>query len=222
MLSSKIQDERFKDTIKKNSCRLRQKSSLQISGFMKPQTKDRSKSKKEKENKELSDKNKTKTIERNKTPKSKIILNFIKSRRGDQQKEENEEIKQHITVKKKLDEDYSKSIKQRLLIRLKEQKMEKLNKFVKNENNNEISYTVTQKMVPTEINSQKKTFGSTDIKNIIYRNRKSYKNISITINKEENNEYKSNNINNNVNNTITNKNNFKNNTNIKYKKLCQK
>ena len=213
MLSSKyIQDERFKDTIKKNSCRLRQKSSLQIGVFIKPQKKENSKSKEEKENKELLDKNKT--IERNKTPKIKNILNFIKSRKDIQQNYETLEGKQQITVKKKVNEEYSKSIKQRLLIKLKEQRFEKLNKFVKSENNDEINYTTAEKAVSTEIiNSQKKTMGSADIKNVIYRNRKSFKNISITINKEENNGSKSNNINNIINNTMNiSKNLNKNNT----------
>ena len=41
MFSTKyFSDEKFKDTIKKNSCRLRQKSSVQIGGFLLNQSKD--------------------------------------------------------------------------------------------------------------------------------------------------------------------------------------
>ena len=41
MYSTKFfKDEKFKDTIKKNSCRLRQKSSVQIGGFVIGQTKE--------------------------------------------------------------------------------------------------------------------------------------------------------------------------------------
>ena len=76
-------DEKFKDTIKKNSCRLRQKSSVQVSCFIINKAKEPVQLQNEKENKEYLNKNKT--IERNKTHKNKI-LNFIKSKNNKKMK----------------------------------------------------------------------------------------------------------------------------------------
>ena len=104
MFSTKyFRDEKFKDTIKKNSCRLRQKSSVQIGGFLISQIKDQSPSYNQNENKEYI--NKTKTIDRNKTPKNKL-LNFLRAKNisNNQQKEATIEDKQ-ITVKKKDSEE---------------------------------------------------------------------------------------------------------------------
>ena len=205
MFSTKyFRDEKFKDTIKKNSCRLRQKSSVQIGGFLISQTKDQSPSYIQKENKEYINK----TIERNKTPKNKL-LNFMKSKniKTNQQKGANREDRQ-ITVKKKISEECSTSIKQRILMKLKEQRIEKLNKIVKNEDNNEINHANRNNVIPKDIVVNRKKFvGSTDIKNIIYRNRKENRKISNTINKEEINE-SINNFNNNDGNSINFNNNY--------------
>ena len=205
MFSTKyFRDEKFKDTIKKNSCRLRQKSSVQIGGFLISQTKDQSPSYIQKENKEYINK----TIERNKTPKNKL-LNFMKSKniKNNQQKGANREDRQ-ITVKKKISEECSTSIKQRILMKLKEQRIEKLNKIVKNEDNNEINHANRNNVIPKDIVVNRKKFvGSTDIKNIIYRNRKENRKISNTINKEEINE-SINNFNNNDGNSINFNNNY--------------
>ena len=134
-------DEKFKDTIKKNSCRLRQKSSVQVSCFIINKAKEPVQLQNEKENKEYLNKNKT--IERNKTNKNKI-LNFIKSKNN-----KKNEIKEETTIedneklfKKKISEENISSIKQRIISKLKEQKIENLDKVVKNENeniNNEIN-----------------------------------------------------------------------------------
>ena len=207
MFSTKyFRDEKFKDTIKKNSCRLRQKSSVQIGGFLISQIKDQSPSYNQNENKEYI--NKTKTIDRNKTPKNKL-LNFLRAKNisNNQQKEATIEDKQ-ITVKKKVSEECSTSIKQRILMRLKEQRFEKINKFVNNEGDNETIHSTKNKAIPKDILVNRKKFvGSTDVKNIIYRNRKENKTISNTINKEVINQ-SLNNINNNEANSINYNNNY--------------
>ena len=74
MYSSKyFRDEKFKDTIKKNSCRLKQKSSLQINVHIKNQSKEQSNFdfKNENENKEYL--NKIKTIERKTSTRNKKL-----------------------------------------------------------------------------------------------------------------------------------------------------
>ena len=92
-------DEKFKDTIKKNSCRLRQKNSVQINGFIINQEKEQHPTQIQNDNKEYV--NKTKTIERNKTPKNKLI-NYIKSKYNKNDTQKNEEIEEkQIIVKKK-------------------------------------------------------------------------------------------------------------------------
>ena len=204
-------DEKFKDTIKKNSCRLRQKSSVQIGVYMIGQPKEQPLIQNRNENKE--NLNKNKTLERNKTPKNKL-LNFIKTKnyKKIQPKDSNIEEKQ-ILVKKKINEECKSSIKQRILSKLKEERNEKLNNIVKNENNNELSRTIATKAVPKDILVNRKKFvGSADIKNIIYRNRKENKTLSCTINKEENMEKNENNKNINNNNDSNNININKSNT----------
>ena len=166
-------DEKFKDTIKKNSCRLRQKSSVQVSCFIINKTKEQTQLQSEKENKEYL--NKHKTIERNKTYKNKI-LNFIKLKNN-----KKNEIKEETTIegidkiyKKKISENIS-SIKQRIISKLKEQKIENLEKAVKNENiNNEINKENKKNENGTDIlvNRKKEFFGEGNIRNVIYRNRK--------------------------------------------------
>ena len=214
MLSTKyFRDEKFKDTIKKNSCRLRQKSSVQIGGFTKSQMEEPIQSQNKNENKEFL---KNKTIERNKTPKNKLLY-FIKNKnfRSNQQKDEMIEDDKQITVKKKASEEYTSTIKQRILSKLKEERNEKLNKMAQNEKNNEINLTISNKDISKDILVNRKKFvGSADIKNIIYRNRKDNKIVCNTINKGENNEKNKNNnydlvhsMNNNNNDNINNDNN---------------
>ena len=210
MYSTKyFKDEKFKDTIKKNSCRLRQKSSVQIGGFVIGQTKEPTQSQSKNENKDIIDVNKT--IERNKTPKNKL-LNYIKSKNNkiNNQKDEDLEDKQ-IIVKKKASEECNTSIKQRILLKLKEQRFERQNKVVKIENKNDINRTITNNNIPKDIIvNRKKLVGSADIKNIVYRNRKEKRKISNTISKEENDE---NNIKNNIINSMNlNLNNYNNNS----------
>ena len=215
MYSTKFfKDEKFKDTIKKNSCRLRQKSSVQIGGFVIGQTKEPTQSQNQNENKDIIDINKT--IERNKTPKNKL-LNYIKSKNNkiNNQKDEDLEDKQ-IIVKKKASEECTTSIKQRILLKLKEQRFERQNKVVKIENKNDINRTITNNNIPKDIIvNRKKIVGSADIKNIVYRNRKEKRKISNTINKEENDEK---NIKNNIFNSMNlNLNNYNNNNRIERK-----
>ena len=182
-------DEKFKDTIKKNSCRLRQKSSVQI-GILKEQAPTHTpiQNEKEKENKEFLCKNKT--IERNRTPNNKL-LNFTKSiyskKNNKNDNESNKEEKQ-ILVKKKISEECTSSIKQRILTKLKEKRNENINKIVKNENKNDNNDIIQNKTIPRDILVNRKKYNaSTDIDNIIYRNKKCIekRNIPTTINNDE-------------------------------------
>ena len=228
-----FRDEKFKDTIKKNSCRLRQKSSGQIGNFLLTQANEPSQYPKSKENKEYINKNKT--LERNKTPKNKL-LNLIKANKN--QKIEDKQ----IMVNKKLGEESSPSIKQRILSKLKEQRSEKMNNVVKNEKNIEVNGTeVNYSHTINDINEikdisvkRKKIVGSSDIKYVIYRNIKEGKNSSNTINKKE--KVESNNVgnknvynsmNDNINETkgifsLKNFNSKKNNTNVYMDKTFKK
>ena len=204
MLSTKyFRDEKFKDTIKKNSCRLRQKSSVQIGGFTKSQMEEPIQSQNKNENKEFL---KNKTIERNKTPKNKLLY-FIKNKnlRSNQQKDEIIEEDRQITVKKKASEEYSSTIKQRILSKIKEERNEKFNKMLQNAKNNQVNLTITNKDISKDIFVNRKKFvGSADIKNIIYRNRKENQNVCNTINKEDNNNDKNKNNNNGMVNSMNN------------------
>ena len=193
MYSSKyFRDEKFKDTIKKNSCRLRQKSSLQINVHIKNQSKEQSNFdyKNENENKEYL--NKIKTIERKTSPRNKKLLNFIKSKKLKQNEIKREENKQiNDNNKKKQNEENNSSIKKRILTKIKEHKIDKLNNIVKNEyneTNNNINHTIRRKGYNDIFFNRKKMISSVDIKNIIYINKKDNKIISNTINKEEKND----------------------------------
>ena len=103
-----------------------------------------------------------------------------------------------IIVKKKIGEERTSSIKNRILYKLKEQKSEKINYIDKNENDIEKNYTNRYDPKPKDIVVNRKKFvASTGIKNIIYRNKinNNNKNLYNTSKKEENAE----NINNIVN-----------------------
>ena len=196
-------DEKFKDTIKKNSCRLRQKSSVQVSCFIINKAKEPVQLQNEKENKEYLNKNKT--IERNKTHKNKI-LNFIKSKNN-----KKNEIKEETTIedneklfKKKISEENISSIKQRIISKLKELKIENLDKVVKNENeniNNEINKENKKNEIGTStdilVNRKKEFYGEGNIRNVVYRNRKP--NINNINNLGDKNEYCHNNATNTMN-----------------------
>ena len=180
-------DEKFKDTIKKNSCRLRQKSSIQINVLKNAEPKEQHNNN---ENKEYF--NKMKTIEKIKTPKNRKLLNFIKSKKYKELEGKKKEEDNQTNLKKKQNEQNSISIKKWLLKKLKEQRTDKLNKIVNNEideTNNEINSTIKTKEIPEDaLYNKKKLIGLNDIKNIIYRNNKNCKNVSCSIKKEENKE----------------------------------
>ena len=209
MFSTKyFRDEKFKDTIKKNSCRLRQKSSVQIGGFLLNQSKEpkeqpHPKYQIQEDNKDFFTRNRT--IERNKTPNNKL-LNFIRSKNFQNNciKESVIEDKQ-IIVKKKVSEECTSSIKNRILSKLKEQRNDKINNIDKYENNIE-NQTIRNEAKPKDIIVNRKKF-SAGIKNIIYRNKIYNKNLSNTIKKEENTE--------NINNIVNSMNLVKNNNNEK-------
>ena len=181
MYSSKyLRDEKFKDTIKKNSCRLRQKSSVQIGNFL---TKETTPIQNLNDNKDFINKNKT--LERNRTPQNQL-LNFIKTKKF--QKNDNIMEDRQIIVKKKVCEECTSTIKQRIIYKLKEQRNEKMYNVVNSEENEKLNHnqTIVDKGGVKDILVNRKKFvGFSDIKNIIYRNKKDGKNISNTINKEE-------------------------------------
>ena len=122
-------DEKFKDTIKKNSYRLRQKSSYLVGNFPINKNKELIQSenriKNENENEGIEYIHKNKTNDRYRTPTNKII-NFSKSIYNTKYQGNDQEEKQ-ITVRKKISEECSSSIKQRILSKLKEKRIEKLN-----------------------------------------------------------------------------------------------
>lgn len=187
-------DEKFKDTIKKNSYRLRQKSSYLIGNFAINKNKELIQSENrikngnvnEIENIEYIHKNKT--TDRYRTPKNKII-NFSKSIYNTKYQGNEQEEKQ-ITVRKKISEECSSSIKQRILSKLKEKRNEKINNnALKSEKKNEANHSNSSQIIPKDILvNKKKITNSTDFENIFNRNKKNVesKNSTNAINNDEN------------------------------------
>ena len=185
-------DEKFKDTIKKNSYRLRQKSSYLVANFPVNKNKELVQSenriKKENENEGIEYIHKNKTNDRYRTPKNKII-NFSKSIYNTKYQGNDQEEKQ-ITVRKKISEECSSSIKQRILSKLKEKRNEKINNnALKIEKKNETNHSNSSQIIPKDILvNKKKIASSTDIENIFNRNKKNIenKNFTNTIKNDEN------------------------------------
>ena len=177
-------DEKFKDTIKKNSYRLRQKSSYLVGNFPINKNKEiiqsENRIKNEKENEGIEYNHKNKTNDRYRTPKNKII-NFSKSIYNTKYQGNDQEEKQ-ITVRKKISEECSSSIKQRILSKLKEKRNEKINNNVlKIEKKNETNHSTSSQIIPKDILvNKKKIASSTDIENIFNRNKKNIENKNFT------------------------------------------
>ena len=177
-------DEKFKDTIKKNSYRLRQKSSDLIGNFPTNKNKELIKSenriKNENENGNIEYIHKNKTTDRYRTPKNKII-NYSKSIYNTKYQGNEKEEKQ-ITVRKKISEEWSSSIKQRILTKLKEKRNEKINNnALKNEKKNETNHSSSSQIIPKDIMvNKKKITNSTDFENIFNRNKKNIENKNST------------------------------------------
>ena len=191
-------DEKFKDTIKKNSYRLRQKSSYLIGNFPMNKNKEliqsenRIKNENENENENTEYIYKSKTADRYRTPKNKII-NFSKSIYNTRYQGNNQNLEEkQITVKKKISEECSSSIKQRILSKLKEKRNEKINNNeLKSEKKNETNYSNSSQKVPKDILVNKKKVTNSkdiDIENIFNRNKKNVenKNFENAIKNEEN------------------------------------
>ena len=162
-----FKDDKFRDTIKKNYCRLRQKSSTQLGEFStgKLQHQYQSKIQKEDKTKEITNKIKEKNLINSKYKncyQSKIYI-----------KRPIKEEKQIIMNNKKAEENNNNSLplKQRIFLKLKEERNEKMknnNNEIKNYNNNFYSKETTFKNF---ITNNKRYIGSREIKNVIYRNK---------------------------------------------------
>ena len=173
-----FKDEKFRDTIKKNYCRLRQNSSKQLGEFLTSQThyEYQTKIQKEDKTKEINNKIKDKNTINSKYKKynqSKIYI-----------KRPIKEDKQIYIKKKKTEENNNSNIplKQRILMKLKEERNEKM------KNNN------AEKSVNTDCfkdnafknseSNHRRNIASMDLNNIINRN-KNNMNFASTINNDE-------------------------------------
>ena len=194
-----FKDEKFRDTIKKNFCRLRQKSSNQLGEFIISQTPTLNQNK-------ITRKDKYIETDNNVTEKNIINSKFFnlaqakiyKKRKINQINEE-----KPIYVKtKNLDDNYNLSLKQRIYLKLKEDRNEKLKSKEKNEymnNNNNKNSFHKETSYKNYIVNHKKITNSMDINNVACRNKNSIENknkdISSTINYNESNNKDSENIN---------------------------
>ena len=194
-----FKDEKFRDTIKKNFCRLRQKSSNQLGEFIISQTPTLNQNK-------ITRKDKYIETDNNVTEKNIINSKFFnlaqakiyKKRKINQINEE----KQIYVKTKNLDDNYNLSLKQRIYLKLKEDRNEKLKSKEKNEymnNNNNKNSFHKETSYKNYIVNHKKITNSMDINNVACRNKNSIENknkdISSTINYNESNNKDSENIN---------------------------
>ena len=161
-----IKDEKFKDTIKKNSCRLRQKSSNQLTEYIKLKNPEQFQNKIIKEIKPRENNNKFK--ENNK------LIKFTQSKIYKKKtKNKNIEEKQIFVKKKNLDEDCL-SLKQRIFLKLKEKRNENLN-IIDNDNHVFSNETSLKNIIV----NHKRLISSMDMKNVMYRNKKHKENKNI-------------------------------------------
>ena len=173
-----FKDEKFRDTIKKNYCRLRQNSSKQLGEFLTSQThyEYQTKIQKEDKTKEINNKIKDKNTINSKYKKynqSKIYI-----------KRPIKEDKQIYIKKKKTEENNNSNIplKQRILMKLKEERNEK----IKN-NNTEKSVNIDcfkDNAFKNSESNHRRNIASMDLNNIINRN-KNNMNFASTINNDE-------------------------------------
>ena len=184
-----FKDEKFRDTIKKNYYRLRQKSSSQLSEYLtgQPQHQNVNKNQKEEKTKGLSTKIEEKNIFNNKYKIPNQSKIYIKR----PIKEEN----QIIMKKKKIEEekDYNNiPLKKRILMKLKEERNEKMKKNNEEKNLANNNYYSKDNSSNNIILTHKRNIGSMDIQNVIYSRNKTNaihktKEFSNTINNDGNN-----------------------------------
>ena len=187
-----FKDEKFKDTIKKNYCRLRQKSLSRLGEHSSSQAQNEytNKIQNEEKNNEINSKIKPKNYINSKYKNYKQSKIYIKR----PIKEE----KNNIQKNNEDNNNYTIPLKQRILMKLKEERSEKLKNSInydeKNIINNHNFYNKDsnfKNFVPIH----KRYIGSVDINNVIYRNKNNtaYENINLsnTINNEVNQNLKS-------------------------------
>ena len=196
MLSLKsFKDEKFLDTIKKNYCRLRQKSSNQLGEYSSDQIKNEytNKIQKEEKNNEINNKIKQKNVinsnYKNYKPSKIYIKRPIKEEKFNINQKKNEENNNNFII----------PLKQRILMKLKEERNEKLKNSVNYEEKNYINsnnlYNKDSNIKNFNTN-HRRYIGSVDINNVIYRNKNKNNithenNLSNTINNEINQNMKS-------------------------------
>ena len=176
-----FKDEKFRDTIKKNFCRLRQKSSNQLGEFSIGQTQTHCQNKIQ--NNDIMNVADNNITEKNIINSKMINLDqskIYKKRKINSIKEEN----QIILKKKKVEENYNIPLKQRIFLKLKEERIEKM----KNNKNDEKKVCEKETSFNTYIKNHKRIIASMEIKNVVYRNKNivdnKNKEISNTINNE--------------------------------------
>ena len=190
-----FKDEKFRDTIKKNYCRLRQKSLSRLGEHSSSQAQNEYTNKIQNEeknneiNKKINPKNYINSKYKNYKQSKIYIKRPIKEEKNNMIQKNNED-----------NNNYTIPLKQRILMKLKEERNEKLKNSInydeKNFINNNNFYNKDsnfKNFAPTH----KRYIGSVDINNVIYRNKNKNntalenKNLSKTINNEVNQNMKS-------------------------------
>ena len=169
-----FKDEKFRDTIKKNFCRLRQKSSNQLGEFLIGQTQTLYQNKIPSEDKNVETDNVTEKNIINSRFLNLDQTKIYKKRKINQMNEEKQ-----INVKSKnIEDNYNLSLKQRIYLKLKEDRNEKLKSKEKNElmNNNIKNSSNKETSFKNYIVNHKRIINSMDIKNYVCRNKDSIDN----------------------------------------------
>ena len=189
-----FKDEKFRDTIKKNYCRLRQKSSNQLGGYLtnQPQNQIQNKIQKAEKNKEITKKIKEiNTINSKYKNYNQTKIYIKRSIKEDKQ----------INMKKKKTEENNNCnlpLKQRIFLKLKEERNEKMKN---NEEKNHINHNFTKETsFKNFLTNHKRYINSMDFKNVIYKNS----------NNNEYIEHKNRDLSNTINNDIINNNELRN------------
>ena len=159
-----FKDEKFRDTIKKNFYRLRQKSSNQLGEFLIGPTQTHCQNKIQ--NKDLMNVTGNNMTEKNIINCKLINLNQSKIYKKRKINSINEE-KQIILKTKKIEENYNIPLKQRIFLKLKEERNEKM----KNNLNDEKKVCEKETSFKNYIQNHKRIIGSIELKNVVYRNK---------------------------------------------------
>ena len=159
-----FKDEKFRDTIKKNFCRLRQKSSNQLGEFLIDPTQTHCQNKIQ--NKDIMNITGNNNTEKNILNSKLINLNqskIYKKRKINSINEEN----QIIIKTKKIEENLNIPLKQRIFLKLKEERNEKM----KNNLIDEKKVYEKETSYKNYIQNHKRIIGSMELKNVVYRNK---------------------------------------------------